>query len=156
MLTLALAQLNATVGDLEGNSRAIERAARDAHARGAQVVLAPELVLTGYPPEDLLMRPAFMQACERALHALAASLADLPDLRVVVGHPMQREDDGDTRSRSLSLPMAFNAASVLQAGRVCGTYFKRELPNTRSSMSAATSRPAEMRGRARSCSRRVA
>ena len=129
MLTLALAQLNATVGDIEGNSRAIERAARDAHARGAQVVLAPELGLTGYPPEDLLMRPAFMQACERALHALAASLADLPDLRVVVGHPMQREDDGDTRSRSLSLPMAFNAASVLQAGRVCGTYFKRELPN---------------------------
>jgi NAD+ synthase (glutamine-hydrolysing) len=129
MLTLALAQLNATVGDLEGNSRAIERAARDAYALGARVVLVPELGLTGYPPEDLLIRPAFMQACERALHALAASLADLADLHVVVGHPMRRDGHADGRSRSLALPMAFNAASVLQAGQVCGTYCKRELPN---------------------------
>ncbi len=129
MLTLALAQLNATVGDLEGNAQEIERAARDAYTRGARVVIAPELVLTGYPPEDLLMRPAFMQACERALHALAESLADLPDLHLVVGHPLRRPDDGDPRSRSLALPAAFNAASVLQAGRVLGTYCKRELPN---------------------------
>jgi len=129
MLTLALAQLNATVGDLEGNARAIERAARDAHAGGAAVVLVPELGLTGYPPEDLLMRPAFMQACERVLGELARALADLPGLHVVVGHPMPRAAEGDARSRSLSLPTAFNAASVLCDGQICGTYVKRELPN---------------------------
>ena len=129
MLTLALAQLNATVGDLEGNARAIERAAREAHAQGARVLLAPELALTGYPPEDLLMRPAFMRACERALQALATSLADLHDMHVVVGHPMRRADDGDVRTKSLALPMALNAASLLQGGQVRASYAKRELPN---------------------------
>ena len=66
-VTVALAQINATVGDLTGNARLLADAARQAHAAGARVVLAPELALTGYPPEDLLLRPAFMAGCERAL-----------------------------------------------------------------------------------------
>jgi NAD+ synthase (glutamine-hydrolysing) len=76
MLKAALAQINATVGDLAGNARLLAAAARQAHAQGAQLVLAPELALTGYPPEDLLLRPAFMQACADTLAMLAAELAD--------------------------------------------------------------------------------
>lgn len=63
MLKVALAQINATVGDLEGNARLIEAAARQAYVKGARLVATPELSLTGYPPEDLLLRPAFMDAC---------------------------------------------------------------------------------------------
>jgi NAD+ synthase (glutamine-hydrolysing) len=93
------------------------------------VALAPELSLTGYPPEDLLLRPAFMQACERELAALAATLSDCEGLHLVVGHPKALEVSADLRSKSLSLPRQFNAASVLAGGRVLVTYCKRELPN---------------------------
>jgi NAD+ synthase (glutamine-hydrolysing) len=67
---VALAQINATVGDLDGNARLIEAAARAAHAQGAALVLTPELALTGYPPEDLLLRPAFLAESARVLQAL--------------------------------------------------------------------------------------
>jgi len=126
---VALAQINATVGDLPGNARLIVDAARAAHADGARVVLTPELSLTGYPPEDLLLRPAFMLACERTLAELAASLADCEGLHVVVGHPLVWGDATDLRSKSYSLPRRFNAASVLSGGQVAATYCKRELPN---------------------------
>ncbi len=125
----ALAQINATVGDLAGNARKIAASARSAHAQGARLVVAPELALTGYPPEDLLLRPAFMQASEQALHGLAAELADLEGLHLVVGHPHQFAGQGDVRLKSLSVLQRFNAASVLAGGRVAGTYCKRELPN---------------------------
>ena len=75
---VALAQINATVGDLAGNGRRIVDAARSAYAQGARLVLTPELGLCGYPPEDLLLRPAFMQACVEALADPARALADLP------------------------------------------------------------------------------
>ncbi len=126
---VALAQINATVGDLVGNARQMAEAARQAHAQGARLVLAPELALTGYPPEDLLLRPAFMQACEAQLAALAAELADCEGLHLVVGHPLTWGDAADLRSKSYSLPRRFNAASVLAGGRVLATYCKRELPN---------------------------
>jgi NAD+ synthase (glutamine-hydrolysing) len=126
---VALAQLNATVGDLAGNSRRIVDAARQAHSQGAQLVLTPELGLCGYPPEDLLLRPAFMQACAEALERTARALADLPELVVVVGHPHQFGDRGDLRSNSVSVPQRYNAASVLKGGRILATYCKRELPN---------------------------
>ncbi len=128
-LKVALAQINATVGDLAGNSRRIAEAARRAHAAGARVVVAPELSLSGYPPEDLLLRPAFMRACGDALQGLAASLADCEGLHVVVGHPHPWGEGGDLRSRSQVAPRRFNAASVLAGGRVQATYCKRELPN---------------------------
>jgi NAD+ synthase (glutamine-hydrolysing) len=129
VLKLAIAQVNPVVGDLAGNARLVEQAARRAQAAGARVVLAPELCLTGYPPEDLLLRPAFMDACERTLAELAHSLSDLPGLHVIVGHPMRQPGTDDRSSRSLSVPRRFNAASVLGEGRVLGTYCKRELPN---------------------------
>ena len=61
---VALAQINPTVGDLAGNAKQIAEAAREAHAGGAALMIAPELALSGYPPEDLLLRPAFMTACD--------------------------------------------------------------------------------------------
>ena len=128
-MIVALAQLNATVGDLDGNSRRIIDAARNAYAQGARLVLTPELGLCGYPPEDLLMRPAFMQACAQALAETAQALADLPGLFVVVGHPHQFGERGDVRSNSVTVPRRYNAASVLSGGKVVATYCKRELPN---------------------------
>ena len=126
---VALAQINATVGDLAGNSHLIVEAARNAYASGARLVLTPELSLCGYPPEDLLLRPAFMLACAEALADCAQALADLPGLFVVVGHPHQFGERGDVRSNSVSVPQRYNAASVLEGGRVVATYCKRELPN---------------------------
>ena len=122
---LAIAQLNFTVGDLAGNRKRIAEAARSAHAAGAQVLLTPELALTGYPPEDLVMRRAFMEATMTHLRALAVELAPLAGLRVVVGHP----SGGDDRTRSITIQQRHNAASVLGDGRVIATYAKRELPN---------------------------
>jgi NAD+ synthase (glutamine-hydrolysing) len=126
---VALAQINAIVGDLAGNTDKIVDAARRAYEQGARLVLTPELGLCGYPPEDLLLRPAFMRACAEALDDCARRLADLPDLFVVVGHPYQRGESVDVRSKSVSVQSRFNAASVLAGGEIVGTYCKRELPN---------------------------
>jgi NAD+ synthase (glutamine-hydrolysing) len=126
---VALAQINPTVGDLAGNAKLIADAAREAHAGGAALMIAPELALSGYPPEDLLLRPAFMQGCTETLHALARELAPLAGLTVLLGHPAPRGAATALRTRSLAEPACFNAASVLQGGRVQAMYAKRELPN---------------------------
>ncbi len=126
---VALAQINVTVGDIAGNAQRIVEFSRRAHADGARLVLFPELSLCGYPPEDLLLRPAFMQACADALAGCAKALADLEGLHVVVGHPHQFGDRGDVRSKSVAVQQRYNAASVLTGGRVLATYCKRELPN---------------------------
>jgi len=128
-LPLAIVQFNATVGDLSGNAGRIAALAREAHAQGARLVLTPELALTGYPPEDLLLRPAFLAACDAALKSCAEALADLADLHLVVGHPRLLHDGNDVRTRSLAVPRTVNAASVLQGGRIVASYAKRELPN---------------------------
>ena len=128
-MKVGLAQINATVGDLEGNARKIIDASRRAHAQGAALVVAPELALSGYPPEDLLMRPAFMSACAEALAGVARELAPCEGLHVLLGHPHQFGERGDVRTKSTSRPLRFNAASVLAGGRVFATYCKRELPN---------------------------
>jgi NAD+ synthase (glutamine-hydrolysing) len=126
---VALAQINPTVGDLAGNAKQIAEAAREAHAGGAALMIAPELALSGYPPEDLLLRPAFMDACERELHTLAVELAPLTGLTVLLGHPARNGTVTTERTKSLAAPVCFNAASVLAKGRVQATYCKRELPN---------------------------
>jgi NAD+ synthase (glutamine-hydrolysing) len=114
---VAVAQVNCTVGDFDGNSRKIVEAARRAAAGGAQVLLTPELSLTGYPPEDLLLRRAFYAATDSALQKLCAQLLQFPEMKVVVGHPLAREG------------RRFNAASVVAGGMVIGTYCKHDLPN---------------------------
>lgn len=127
-IAVCIAQLNFTVGDLMGNARRIADAARQAHAAGARLVLTPELALCGYPPEDLLLRPAFVDACDDALKWLTDETAGLKGLRLVVGHPTWADATG-LRHRSVAVPSLHNAASVLGEGRVWLRYAKRELPN---------------------------
>jgi NAD+ synthase (glutamine-hydrolysing) len=124
-LRICIAQLNFLVGDTTGNGQKIIAAARAAYAQGARLVLTPELSICGYPAEDLLLRPAFIAACDDAVKMVARELAGLNGLHVVVGHPT----GGDIRSKSVAVQRRFNAASVLSEGRVLETYAKRELPN---------------------------
>jgi NAD+ synthase (glutamine-hydrolysing) len=114
-LRLALAQFDFPVGDVAGNTRRI--AAMIAEARddyGAGLVLFPELALSGYPPEDLLLRPSFLADCDAAMQELAKAATGIV---AVVGWP---EAAG---------AVVYNSASVLRDGRIAGTYRKRELPN---------------------------
>ncbi|MFJ1211024.1 NAD+ synthase [Burkholderia pyrrocinia] len=90
---LALAQINVTVGDFAGNVARIVAAARAAHNDGAQLMVAPELALSGYPPEDLLLRPAFYAAAAAALASLADALKAFDGLAVLVGHPLRGAGD---------------------------------------------------------------
>ena len=114
---IALAQINPLLGDLLGNAQLIHKAAQDAFSQGAKLLITPELSLTGYPPEDLLLRPAFIEAAQHQLDLLTKELAQYSDLTVIVGHPKQT-------SAGLQ-----NYASVLQNGRVIAGYAKQELPN---------------------------
>ena len=113
-LKIALAQVNCTVGDLAANSRKIIEAARRARDAGADLLLAPELALCGYPPEDLLLRPDFLRACDASLTQLALALP----IPAVVGHP--KAEAGRT----------WNAASLLRDRRIEATYCKGRLPNS--------------------------
>ena len=72
---IALAQINPLLGDLAGNAQLIHKAALDAYSQGAKLVVTPELSLTGYPPEDLLLRPAFIEAAQQQLDLLMKDLA---------------------------------------------------------------------------------
>ena len=130
-LPICVAQLNFVVGDMAGNARKIIDAARQAHGRGARVLLTPELALCGYAAEDLFLRPAFIDACDDALKTVAAETAGLNGLHIVVGHPARAAgaSNVDRRERSVSVARLHNAASVLLEGRVQQTYAKRELPN---------------------------
>ena len=113
-LRIALAQINPLVGDINGNVRRMTAAAAEAGANGAHVVVFPELSLSGYPPEDLLLRPGFINKAQAALEALAITVKDMV---WVVGHP-QSDNNG-----------VHNAASVLANGSIVATYFKQILPN---------------------------
>ena len=113
-LAIAVAQINPVVGDLAGNSRLILDAMAEAQAGGARLLLTPELSLCGYPPEDLLLRPDFFEACQSAVEALARQTGDMA---VIVGLP-----DFDEYGR-------YNAAAVLRHGRVVAHCRKQRLPN---------------------------
>jgi NAD+ synthase (glutamine-hydrolysing) len=119
-MRIAAAQLNQTVGDFPGNADRIIGAARQAADLGVRVLVTPELSLTGYPPEDLLLRDAFQRRSNEALDRIREATAPL-DLFLLVGHPVV-EGQGAARRR-------FNAASLLHRGRVVGVCRKRELPN---------------------------
>jgi len=127
-LRICVAQLDFVVGDLAGNAQKIIDAARTAYAAGARLLLTPELSICGYAAEDLFLRPVFLSACDDAVKTVARELAGLKDLTVVVGHPASI-GEMRLRTRSVSVPGSFNAASVLREGQVVATYAKRELPN---------------------------
>jgi NAD+ synthase (glutamine-hydrolysing) len=112
-MRLALVQLNTVVGDLAGNRERILARLDEARAAGAELVLFPELAVTGYPPEDLLLRPGFIRAAEASLRELAGSVRGLVAL---VGTPWFDRD-------------LANACAVLADGEVKGVYRKRFLPN---------------------------
>ena len=114
---IALSQSNPVLGDLTKNAQLILDDAKKSNARGAKLLVTPELSLTGYPPEDLLLRNAFIQAVDRQLNQLAQDLAIYPNLRVLVGHPHRT-------STGLQ-----NMASILFGGKVIATYGKQKLPN---------------------------
>src|SRR6266511_4066641 len=112
-MRLALAQINTTVGDLDGNRERIVRVIEEAEAKSADLVLFPELAVTGYPPEDLLLRPGFIRAANRSLAQIAQSAQDVVAL---VGTP---HFDGDL----------YNACAVCSEGEVKAIVRKRFLPN---------------------------
>ena len=124
-LQICVAQLNFVVGDMPGNARKIIDAATRAYAQGARLLITPELSICGYAAEDLLLRPAFMDACDDALKTVAHELAGLKGLHVVVGHP----EGGGVRTRSVAVTRRHNRASVVCEGQVVCHYDKRELPN---------------------------
>ncbi|WP_433312554.1 NAD+ synthase [Micromonospora chersina] len=129
-LRLALCQVDPTVGDIAGNADLVRAWTRKAADAGAQLALFPELMLTGYPVEDLVFRRSFVAASRAALHRLAADLAadGLGDLPVLVGY---LDADGPPQVSADAEPGrgARNAAALLHGGAVVATYFKHHLPN---------------------------
>ncbi|WP_026119930.1 NAD+ synthase [Nocardiopsis potens] len=128
-LRIALAQVNPVVGDLEGNCRLVLDTAREAAAAGAHLVVFPEMVVTGYPVEDLALRNSFVSASVKAVHALAARLAEegLGELPAVVGFLNRREGVGARFGQPAGAPQ--NSAALLHGGEVRLISAKHHLPN---------------------------
>ncbi|MFJ5528640.1 NAD+ synthase [Streptomyces sp. NPDC093261] len=128
-LRLALNQIDSTVGDIAANSEAIVRWTRHSADQGAHLVAFPEMVLTGYPVEDLALRSSFVEASRAALKDLAARLAGegLGELPVVVGYLDRAETAQPKYGQPAGAPQ--NAAAVLHRGRVALTFAKHHLPN---------------------------
>jgi NAD+ synthase/NAD+ synthase (glutamine-hydrolysing) len=113
-LSIAVAQLNFTVGDLAANADRIIGALEQARAAGADLLLTPELALSGYPPEDLLLRPDFYRACAREVRRISAHTHGIT---LVLGHPEERHG------------WRYNSASVFRDGELIAIYHKHLLPN---------------------------
>src|SRR5919107_4233104 len=141
-----MAQVDTRVGDLEGNAALVVEWARRAASDGAHLVVFPEMTLTGYPAEDLVLRESFARASEQALVDLAGTLdrEGLGELAVVVGYlahtegqarvdtPPSDEETLDDERPGDANPrrgQPRNAAALLHGGRVVGRYAKRHLPN---------------------------
>jgi NAD+ synthase (glutamine-hydrolysing) len=126
---VALLQLNPVVGDLAANAERILRGLRAAEDQGAQIAVTPELCLTGYPPEDLLLRPAFLRAVHRTLDHIAALTGDTA---LVCGHPELLWSPKGVRvlpAAPLTAARLRNSASVLRNGGKIACYRKIALPN---------------------------
>ena len=113
-MKIALAQINCIVGDIKGNAAKILDFAKRASTAGASLMMTPELALCGYPPEDLLFRDDFNMACQQALVRIAAQVSGIT---LLIGHPHLQ--DGKL----------YNAASILEGGKISATYHKQCLPN---------------------------
>ncbi|MGF7005138.1 NAD+ synthase [Aminobacter sp. BE322] len=116
ILRIAVAQLNPTVGDIQGNLAKAREARADAARQGADLVLFTELFIAGYPPEDLVLKPAFVTACERAAEEFAAETAD-GGPGVIIGVPLKRKSG------------LHNSIIVADGGKIIAERFKVDLPN---------------------------
>ena len=112
-LRLALAQINPTVGDLDGNKKKIEAYIKEARAKAADIIAFPELCITGYPPEDLLLKPQFIKDNLAALNALKKATKGIT---AIIGFVDQKDD-------------IYNAAAILHDGEIVDVYHKMYLPN---------------------------
>jgi NAD+ synthase (glutamine-hydrolysing) len=115
-LRLALAQINTRVGALDANTACITQAAEKAYTAGAQIVCFPELAIPGYPPEDLLLKPGFLEDNLIALTRLTEASAQWDGMTLIVGFADRDHD-------------LYNAAAILRDGKRCGVYHKQFLPN---------------------------
>src|ERR1700742_986882 len=115
-LSIAIAQLNAVLGDVAGNADKVRRARATAAGEGADIVLFSELFISGYPPEDLVLKPAFQAACRAAVEALARETAD-GGPAIIVGTPW------------VEAGKLYNAIALLESGQVAGLRYKVDLPN---------------------------
>src|SRR6202012_3153528 len=113
---ITLAQLNPTVGDVEGNAAKARAARARAAADGADLVVLPELFMTGYPPEDLVLKPAFQAACRAAVETLARETAD-GGPAMLIGSPWVEEGK------------LYNAVALLDGGPIAALRFKAKFPN---------------------------
>ncbi|MGE3624510.1 MAG: nitrilase-related carbon-nitrogen hydrolase, partial [Bdellovibrionales bacterium] len=138
-LSFALAQLNPTVGDIAGNISKLREIRKKAAAAGAHLVIATELYVSGYPAEDLVLKPSFQKAVHAAVENLAQDTADSGPA-ILVGAPWREND------------RLYNAALLLDGGRIAAKVFKRDLPNygpfdeKRVFTSAALPEPVSFRG----------
>src|SRR5689334_17111744 len=110
-LAIAVAQLNSTLGDIAGNATKVRQARATAAAQGADLVVFPELFISGYPPEDLVLKPAFQAACRSAIEDLARETNDNGPA-LIVGMPWL---DGDK---------LYNAVALLDGGKIAALRFK--------------------------------
>jgi NAD+ synthase len=113
---ITLAQLNPTVGDVEGNAAKARAARAQAAAEGSDLLVLPELFIAGYPPEDLVLKPAFQAACRAAIEGLARETAD-GGPAMLIGTPWLEDDK------------LYNACALLDGGRIAAMRYKANLPN---------------------------
>lgn len=124
-IKIALAQINCLVGDVFGNCEKIIRIAKACETKNIDLIVFPELTLTGYPPEDLLFRKTLYEQVEAAL---AKIQQEVKKTTLIVGHPARGEDKSPLKFPTPS-HLAYNCASVIQQGKVIATYSKQCLPN---------------------------
>ena len=114
-LKIAMAQLNFFVGDIVGNTKKIIEAAKNARFHlGADAIVFPELAITGYPPEDLLLRPRFLDLADNALHEIKRSVKGID---IIVGYPAE------------TAAGLYNAVALIRNEEVAENYYKQEIPN---------------------------
>ena len=114
-IRIGLAQINASVGDLDGNTKKILRFVQDADKLGVDIIAFPELAITGYPPEDLLLKPGFVDDNLESLRLIAKKTSSL-DIAIITGF-IDRSDD------------IYNSAALISKGKIAGIYHKNYLPN---------------------------
>ena len=120
MLKISIAQIAPTVGDIDGNVEKIRAARAEAAGQGADLVILPELIVSGYPPEDLVLKPAYQRACRKAVETLAKETSE-DGPAMIIGAPWATSEQGGGKP--------FNAAILCEDGGIAAIRYKTRLPN---------------------------